>query len=412
MDDTTSAAARLGFDQRRLDRLDHHLRRYVDQGQLPAWQLAITRRGEVAHRSSYGYRDVAAAAPVGDRTLWRIYSMTKPIAAVAAMTLWEQGVFQLTDPISRWIPAFADARVYTGGSASDPETAPAREPIRVWHLLAQTSGITAGWMGTSVVDALYRKAGYGTFPPPGTTLESFSDAMARLPLLFEPGSAWGYGNSTDVLGRLIEIWTGRSLDAAIAECVTGPLGMRDTVWYAQPDHEVATLYRQDDDGRLVPLEEINRYAWEAPTMHSAGGGMLSTLSDYLRFTTMLTGEGELDGVRIVSPRTLRLMTQNHLPGDLAALCTGGFADSVFDGVGFGLGFAVVVDPLRAHSASSAGEYYWGGAASTVFWVDPAAELSVVFMTQLMAYRDGELVPRDALPLRAELRQLVYSSLTA
>jgi CubicO group peptidase (beta-lactamase class C family) len=407
---TPGAAARLGFDPARLARIDRHFTRYLEAGKIPGWQVAITRRGELAYLGSGGHRDIESRLPVTNETLWRIYSMTKPIASVAAMTFWEEGAFQLNDPISRWLPAFADARVYVKGSISDAVSVPVKEPIRVWHLLTHTSGITAGWMSTSVVDALYRDAGYGTFPPAGTTVESFADAMAALPLLFEPGTAWGYGNSTDVLGRLIELWSGQPLDAAIAERVTVPLGMTDTVWHAHAEHQLATLYRAGDDGGVTPLDEISGYAKVAPSFFAAGGGMLSTLPDYVRFTQMLLGNGTLGGVRIISPRTLRLMTQSHLSADLATLLTGGFADAVFDGVGFGLGFAVVVDPLKAHSVSSPGEYYWGGAASTVFWVDPAQELAVVFMTQLMAYQDGQLVPREALPLRGELRQLVYGSL--
>lgn len=398
-----------GFDPGRLARIDEHLGRYVDAGLLPGWQLAVTRRGEVVHMSSRGMRDLEAALPVTDRTLWRIYSMTKPIATVAAMTLWEEGAFQLADPISKWIPAFANARVYQRGSVTDAVTVPAMEPIRVWHLLSHSSGITAGWMSTSVVDALYRKAGYGTATPPGTTLESFSDAMAALPLLFQPGTAWGYGNSTDVLGRLIEIWSGRPLDEAILERVTRPLGMGDTVWAADAEHDLAALYVPGVDGSATRMDAIGDGARVRPTMLSAGGGMLSTMPDYVRFTRMLSGGGAVDGVRVLSPQTLRMMTSNHLPGDLGALCTGGFVNSVLDGVGFGLGFAVVIDPTRGHLVSNPGEYYWGGAASTLFWVDPVENITVVFMTQLMNFQNGELVPSDALPLRGELRQLVYGA---
>ncbi|MGH2835568.1 MAG: serine hydrolase domain-containing protein [Solirubrobacteraceae bacterium] len=408
--DEASAARALGFDPERLERLDRRLARYVDDGRLPGWQLAITRGAGVAHQSSYGWRDVEERLALSDRTLWRIYSMTKPIATVAAMTLWEEGAFQLSDPISRWIPAFADSRVYLRGSLSDAITVAAAEPIRVWHLLSHTSGITAGWMSTSVVDALYREAGYGTTMPPGTTLESFCDAMAALPLLFEPGAAWGYGNSTGVLGRLIEIWSGQPLGDAIVQRVTGPLGMNDSGWYARDDQELAPLYVPDDDGGLARMDAIGDYARQQPTILDAGGGMLSTLADYVRFTRMLACGGVFDDVRILSPHTLRMMTTNHLRSDLAELCTGGFANVVLDGIGFGLGFAVVTDPARSHTVANVGEYYWGGAASTVFWVDPVEQLSVVFMSQLMNFQHGQLVPSDALPLRGELRQLVYSAL--
>jgi CubicO group peptidase (beta-lactamase class C family) len=402
-------ARSLGFDPERLRRIDRYLQRYVDDGLLPGWELAITRRDEIAHLSRYGERDIEAGLPVTGETLWRIYSMTKPIASVAAMSLWEEGAFGLNDPISDWLPAFADARVYVKGSISDAVTVPATEPIRVWHLLSHTSGITAGWMSTSVVDALYRAAGFGTTLPPGTTLTSFTDAMARLPLLFEPGSAWGYGNSTDVLGRLIEIWSGQRLDVAIAERVTTPLGMPNTVWQAHEQHDLATLYGTSD-GEIVRLSELSEYAKQAPGMLGAGAGMLSTLPDYMRFTRMLAGRGTVDNVQILAPRTLQLMARNHLSSDLAELCTGGFTNLTLDGVGFGLGFGVMVDPIKSRSVSSPGEYYWGGAASTIFWVDPVERLTVVFMTQLMHFERGELVPSEALPLRDALRRLVYSAI--
>ncbi|MFC6083727.1 serine hydrolase domain-containing protein [Sphaerisporangium aureirubrum] len=405
----------LGFDRRRLARIDRHLARYVDDGRLAGWQLAITRHGTPAHLAAYGHRDREAGLPADGDTLWRVFSMTKPIASVAAMTLWEEGAFELTDPVSRWIPSFADVRVYDRGSVNDVVTVPATEPIRVWHLLSHSSGLTTGFMNTTVVDALYRRAGHAIGYPDGATLASVCDDFAALPLLFQPGTAWAYGVSTDVLGRLIEIWSGETLDTAIAERVTGPLGMNDTVWYADEKRvdRLAALYGPDSlTGRAVPLTELGARVRTPPPVMSAGGGMLSTLSDYVRFTRMLAGGGELDGVRVLSPRTLRLMTANHLSADLGALSTGGFTQTNFDGIGFGLGFAVVMDPAKSHSVASPGEYYWGGAAGTLFWIDPAEALTVVFMTQLLPVRHAQLVPSGAYPIRAQLRQLVYSSLVA
>jgi CubicO group peptidase (beta-lactamase class C family) len=400
-----------GFDPRRLDRLDRHFAGYVDDGRLAGWQLAITRRGEPVHQAAYGHRDREAGLAVDDGTVWRVYSMTKPIAAVTAMALWEEGAFQLTDPVSRWIPSFADVRVYERGSVNDPVTVPAVEPVRVWHLLSHTSGLTAGFLRTSVVDALYRRAGYDLGHPEGATLATLCDDLARLPLLFQPGSAWGYGASTDVLGRLIELWSGQPLDAAIAERVTGPLGMADTVWHTEDADRLAVLYVPDPvTGRAVRADDIGKRALSPPAVLSAGGGLLSTLPDYVRFTRMLAGGGEVDGVRVLAPRTLRLMTTNHLSADLGTLSTGGFTTTSFDGIGFGLGFAVVEDPVKSHSASSPGEYYWGGAAGTVFWVDPTEDLSVVFLTQLLNVTDSRLVTSEAHPIRAHLRQHVYSAL--
>jgi CubicO group peptidase (beta-lactamase class C family) len=395
----------LGFDEGRLARVDKHFAKYVDDGLLPGWHIAVTRRGQLVHDATYGFRDREAGLPVEPDTLWRIASMTKPITAVDAMTLWEEGVFELNDPISKWLPAFADSRVYVRGVDRTLVTAPTPEPIRVWHVLSHTSGLTAGFMRSSVVDAMYREAGYDLGGVPRASLAECVDDWARLPLLFEPGTAWGYGVSTDVLGRLIEIWTGQPLDVAIANRVLEPLGMTDTVWHCDESRasRLAALYVPDDDNQAVlsPLGDIAR---TPPRIFSGGGGLLSTMSDYLRFTQMLVGGGQLDGTQVLSPSTLRLMTGNHLPGDLGALSTGGFAETSFDGIGFGLGFAVMLDPFKSHSIANVGEYYWGGIFSTAFWVDPVEEITAVFLTQLM--------PSSTHPIRSQLRQLVYSARTS
>ena len=410
MSDVTADPASLGLDPARLARIDRHFARYVDEGLLAGWQIVVTRGGQIAHASVYGHRDAEAGLPVEADTLWRIYSMTKPITSVAAMSLWEEGHFELTDEVSRWIPAFADVRVYEKGSATKPYTVPAIEPVRVWHLLSHTSGLTYGFLNTSVVDAIYRASGYEWGSPAGTDLAGACDAWARLPLLFQPGSAWGYSVATDVLGRLVEIWSGQSLDDAIADRITKPLGMSDTRWWADPQSadgaRLAALYTPDPaTGKAVRLDAFGKAALAPPRMLSGGGGLLSTAADYERFTRMLLRGGELDGVRVLSSRTLRFMTGNHLPGDadLGALSTGGFAETTFEGVGFGLGFAVVLDPRPAKTLSSRGEFYWGGAASTAFWVDPAEEITAHFFTQLL--------PSSSHPLRSQLRQLVNSALT-
>jgi CubicO group peptidase (beta-lactamase class C family) len=392
-----------GFDPARLARLDKHFARYVDDGRLPGWQLAITRGDDVVHESTYGWRDREAGLPVESDTIWRIASMTKPITAVAAMTLWEEGVFELTDPISTWLPEFEHVRVYVKGRAHTLVTVSATEPIRVWHLLTHTSGLTAGFMRTSIVDELYREAGYEFGAPPGHDLGDCVDDWARLPLLFQPGSAWGYGVSSDVLGRLVEIWTGQPLDIAFANRVFEPLGMTDTGFSCAEAQQsrLSALYYADDAGQAAraPVSDVPLVK---PAIFSGGGGLVSTMSDYLRFTRMLVGEGGLDGTRLLAPRTVRLMASNHLGADLAAMSVGGFAETSFEGVGFGLGFAVLDDPLRSHSPASRGEFYWGGIFSTGFWVDPVDAVSCVFMTQLM--------PSSYHPIRSQLRQLVYSAL--
>ncbi|BCJ58302.1 serine hydrolase domain-containing protein [Micromonospora endophytica] len=400
-------AAQLGFDPARLARIDEHFGRYVDDGRLAGWQLVVTRRGEVAHASTYGLRDREAGAPVADDTLWRIYSMTKPITSVAAMMLWEEGRFELTDEIGRWLPEFADMRVYSKGSALKPYTVPAIEPIRVWHLLTHTAGLTYGWMQTSVVDGLYRAAGYDLYPPPEVDLAEASRVFGTLPLLFQPGTAWGYSVATDVLGRLIEVVSGQSLDTFLTDRVLRPLGMDDTCWYVDGTDtaRLAALYAADPaTGRAVRHDAIGDLAYEKPTLLSGGGGLISSAADYHRFTQALLRGGELDGVRLLAPRTVRFMTRNHLPGgqDLGTLSTGGFAETSLDGIGFGLGFAVVDDPIPSRLPSSAGEYYWGGVASTAFWIDPVEEITALFFTQL--------VPSSAWPIRPQLRQLVYSAL--
>lgn len=390
------------FDPERLARMDKHFARYVDDGRLASWHLAITDPERTLHESTYGWHDREAGLPVESDTLWRIASMTKPITSVAAMTLWEEGVFELTDPISKWLPSFADVQVYVKGADRTLVTAPSAEPIRVWHLLSHTSGLTAGFMRGTVVSELYREAGYEFAAPPHPSIAECVEDWAKLPLLFEPGTAWGYGVSTDVLGRLVEIWSGQSLDVAIANRVLDPLGMVDTVWWCDESRHarLPALYYADEAGAAVrsPYGDVVKHQ---PAILSGGGGLLSTMSDYLRFCRMLLNHGQLDGTRVLSPRTLHLMAQNHLDGDLGTLSTGGFAETTFAGVGFGFGFAVLVDPLKAHSPANAGEYYWGGMASTAFWVDPVDEVACVFMTQLM--------PSSTHPIRSQLRQLVHSA---
>ncbi|WP_446218733.1 serine hydrolase domain-containing protein [Micromonospora sp. IBHARD004] len=398
---------RIGFDPARLARIDEHFGRYVDDGRLAGWQIVVTRRGEIAHSSTYGLRDREAGAPVEADTLWRIYSMTKPITSVAAMMLWEEGRFELNDPISRWLPEFADVRVYDKGSVLKPYTVPAVEPIRVWHLLTHTAGLTYGFAQSTVVDGLYRAAGFDLGVPAGADLATASAGLARLPLLFQPGTGWNYSVSTDVLGRLVEVVSGQRLDEFFTERILRPLGMTDTRWWVdEPDAKrLAALYTPHPaTGQAVRADGVGRWALAEPSWLSGGGGLVSTAADYHRFTQFLLRGGELDGVRLLAPRTLRFMTRNHLPGDrdLASFDPEGFAETVLDGIGFGLGFAVVLDPVPARVPSSVGEFYWGGLASTAFWVDPAEEVTALLFTQLM--------PSSTYPLRSQLRQLVYSAL--
>jgi CubicO group peptidase (beta-lactamase class C family) len=360
----------------------------------------------VVHSSVYGRRDIEAGMPVTPDTLWRIYSMTKPITSVAAMLLWEEGLFELTDEISRWLPEFADVRVYEKGSATRPYTVPAIEPIRVWHLLTHTSGLTYGFTQTSVVDALYRAAGWDVMAPPGVDLAAACRTWASLPLLFQPGTKWGYSCATDVLGRLVEVVSGQPLADFIQQRILTPLGMTDTRWWVGPEDQdrLAALYIPTADGGTVRFNAIGDEALREPTLYAGGAGLISTAGDYHRFTTFLLNEGTYEGRRVLGSRTVRFMTRNHLPGgaDLAQLNTGGFAETILDGVGFGLGFAVVLDPVATRVPNSVGQYYWGGMASTGFFVDPAEMLTVMLFTQLM--------PSSTYALRPQLRQMVYSAL--
>jgi CubicO group peptidase (beta-lactamase class C family) len=395
----------VGFDPDRLGRIDRHYRRYVDDGRLAGWTVVVTRHGRVAHMTHHGRRDLEADRPVTDDTLWRIYSMTKPITSVAAMMLYEQGALELTDPVSRFIPAFADARVYRAGSALNAATVPATEPVRVWHLLTHTSGLTYGFHHAHPVDEMYRLQGYEYSVPPGVDLAAACEVFARMPLLFQPGTEWNYGVSTDVLGRVVEVASGQPLDAFFAEHILGPLGMDDTVWsVAEADLDrLATLYMAGPDG-LVPNRTLGVEATRPPTLFAGGGGLVSSAGDYHRFTQMLLRGGELEGTRLLGPRTVAYMTRNHLPGgaDLETIGRPIFAESSFRGTGFGLGFSTVVDATEGKVLTSPGEYAWGGLASTAFYVDPVEDVTAMFFTQFL--------PSSTYPIRSQLRALVQQAL--
>jgi CubicO group peptidase (beta-lactamase class C family) len=396
----------VGFDAARLARIDRHFRRYVDDGLLAGWTVAVTRRGRVAHLSHHGLRDLEAGLPVTDDTIWRIYSMTKPVTSVAAMMLYEQGALELTDPVARFIPSFADVRVYNAGPALAPSTVPVSEPVRVWHLLTHTSGLTYGFHHAHPVDEMYRLRGFEYSVPPGVDLAGACDLLAELPLLFQPGGEWNYGVSTDVLGRVVEVASGQRFDAYLDEHVLGPLGMDETGWsVGEADLDrLATLYMRGPDGALAANATLGEEATRPPLLHAGGGGLVSTAGDYHRFTQMLLRGGELDGVRLLGPRTVAFMTRNHLPGgaDLEEIGRPNFAESSFRGVGFGLGFSTVVDVAAGKVLTSPGEYAWGGMASTAFFVDPVEEVTAMFFTQF--------VPSSTYPIRPRLRALVAQAL--
>ncbi|GAA4551105.1 serine hydrolase domain-containing protein [Amycolatopsis samaneae] len=398
--------AEVGFDAERLKRIDRHFARYVDNGQLPGWLAVVSRHGRIAHLSAYGERDVEASAPVEADTLWRVFSMTKPVTSVAAMMLVEEGLIELTDPISAWLPEFAEPRVYVKGSSLRPLTEPATEPIRLWHLLTHTAGLTYGFFHEHPVDAMYREAGFDWSTPPGVDLADCVRQWAALPLAFQPGSEWNYSVATDVLGRLVEVVSGKPLDEFFAERIFGPLGMTDTGFVAGDADRVAAIYTpHPGTGRIVRAPAFDGWARSRPACLSGGGGLVSTAGDYHRFTQLLLRRGELDGVRLLGPRTVDLMASNHLPGhaDLEEFGRPVFSESPMHGHGFGLGFSVLEDPVKAKTLASAGEIAWGGAASTAFWVDQDEDLTVAFYTQLL--------PSSTYPIRTRLRQLVYQALT-
>jgi len=404
---TTIDPDEVGLDAERLSNIARHFDGYVERGQLAGYLATVARGGEVAYVALGGFADTETARPMEADALFRIYSMTKPITQVAAMRLWEEGRFELTDPIAPILGCFDDMEIFVGGTPEAPELAPAAEPIRIWHLMTHMAGLTYGFQHTHPVDAIYRAAGYDFGSPRGATIAQACEDWARLPLLFEPGSSWNYSVATDVLGRVIEVLTGEPLDVALRRLVLDPLGMDETDFYAPEDRadRLAQLYIPDMANNMAayPVPEMGP-ARAKPAMLSGGGGLVSTAADYKRFTGMLLAGGELDGVRLLSPRTLDYMTRNHLPGDedLESMAQDSFSETGYAGVGFGLGFAVVTDARLSKVPTSEGSFSWGGAASTAFWVDPLEGLEVSFFTQLL--------PSGTHPLRSQLSQLVYSSI--
>lgn len=399
--------AEAGFDAKRLARIDTHFARYVDDGLLPGWLILVSRAGKIVHIGRYGQRDMENSLPIEQDTLFRIHSMTKPITAVAAMMLYEEGAFELKDPVSRFIPAFGDVRVYRSGSALKPVTEPVMEPIRIWHLLTHTAGLTYGFHNAHPVDALYRAAGFDLGPPERMDLATCCETWASLPLLFQPGAEWNYSVASDVLGRIIEVISGVTLDQFFAQRIFQPLGMSDTrFWISEEESSrLAALYSpQPKTLQALRNKAIDRIRWDPPAACLGGDGLVSTAADYHRFTQMLLRGGELDGVRLLSNRTVRYMTRNHLPGgaDLENFGRPLFAETTFEGIGYGLGFSVSLDPVANKVLSSPGEFAWGGAASTAFFVDPAEKITALFFTQLF--------PSTTHSLRPQLRQLIYQAL--
>ncbi|WP_439102564.1 serine hydrolase domain-containing protein [Congregibacter sp.] len=399
-------AVAAGLCEKRLARVGEHLdRSYVKPGKITGCLTAVLRGGQLAYLQGLGDRDRERQLPMTTDTLFRIYSMTKPIVSLALMTLWERGLFTLDDPVHRFIPAWKDLRVREGGAWPEFQTRQVDRPMRIRDLLTHQSGLTYDFMQTTEIDRAYRKMKVA-WPSKNYTLDDMIEQLATLPLEFSPGERWNYSVATDVVGFLIERISGQSLPEYLRAVIFEPLGMRDTAFSPREDQldRFASCYTRDAQKRVVLQDDAQASRYMDRSFYSGGGGLVSTVEDYLRFCQMLLGGGAANGQRIIGRKTLELMVANHLPGgaDLASVAMAGFTETDHEGVGFGLGFASKVDPVKNGYPASRGSYYWGGMASTLFWVDPAEELAVVFMTQL--------IPSSTFNFRGQLEALVYAAL--
>jgi len=397
----------VGMSSARLGNVSRLVRRYIDDGRLPGALSLVARRGRIVHFETYGNMDDARQKAVQPDTIFRFYSMTKPIVSVGLMMLYEEGLFQLEDPASKFIPELKNLKVITGGTREDFQTRDPSREMTVRDLLMHTSGLI-GRDSPTTVGSLYRRAGIkgldSDFP-----LRELPARLEKIPLQVDPGTQWIYGISTDLVGLLCEVLSGLPLDQYLQERVLGPLGMVDTA-FSVPSSKLdrfAACYGPEPSGspryKLVDDPETSGYS-QPRTYFSGSGGLVSTAGDYYRFCSMLLNGGELDRVRILGPRTLQLMTLNHLPGgkDLATVAQSA-GETAREGIGFGLGFAVLLDPAVAQIIGTPGEFYWGGAASTAFFVSPAEEMIMIFLTQLR--------PSSTYPIRRELRSTIYSAIT-
>ena len=392
----------VGLSPSRLARIGQHFNGYVDQGKLPGYLVMVARRGQLAYLHHYGLADVERQQPIAQDTIFRIYSMTKPITSVALLQLYEQGCFQLDNPVSRFIPAFKDLDVYAGHDHNGGiyRTDADRE-MTMRDLFTHTAGLTYGNKADHPIEALYqeRKLSEGS-------LADLVEKLSTVPLLFSPGTQWNYSFATDVLGYLVEVISGQGLDQYFAAHILGPLGMVDTGFHVPTaQHQRFAANYGPQDGKLQLIDDPTTSSYRQPPARcSGGGGLVSTCADYFRFAQMLLNKGELDGVRILGRKTVELMTRNHMPnnGDLASMGVPVFSETTYSGIGFGLGVSVMLNPAKAQILGSPGEYAWGGAASTAFWVDPVEEQIVIFLTQLM--------PSSTYPIRRELRVLTYSAI--
>jgi CubicO group peptidase (beta-lactamase class C family) len=402
-----------GFSAERLERITDHLNRsYIDNGKIAGCQVLVARHGHAAYFKSLGKMDNERNKPVQADTIFRLYSMTKPITSVALMTLYERGYFQLNDPVHRFVPEWRDHRVWIAGDGAAMETVRPNRPVSMRDMLSHTGGLTYGSMLVALgapddrhpVDKVYAQVGVRRGD--GETLNQFVKKLGRVPLRYQPGERWMYSLSTDVCGALVEIISGKRFDKFLQEEIFEPLKMKDTSFTVDKSKlsRFAACYRRGPDKKLELTDDPERSTYlKEPTFFSGGGGLTGTTHDYWRFCEMLRRGGELDGAHILGPRTIDLMHQNHLKDgkDLTDLAIAAFSETANEGVGFGLGFATVLDTVKSGSIA-AGDYYWGGAASTIFWVDQKEDLVLVFMTQLM--------PSGSFNFRGQLKSIIYSSI--
>lgn len=399
-----------GFDPKRLGIIESFLGSYLDKEKLPNWGLSIIRHGQIIYENWQGTSAFDGGFIPDRHSIYRIYSMTKPITSIGLMMLFEQGKFQLTDPVSKFIPSFKNLHVFDSGTSREYTVRKADREMTIHDLLTHQSGLTYDFMMDSPVDALYRNSKINGARSEKYDLATFCDRVAELPLVFSPGEAWNYSVSTDICGRLIEIISGQSLDQYFHEKIFAPLGMNDTMFTIEDDKISRLTHNYNRDplsGQIKLADSPDKTIYRPGRLFlSGGGGLLSTMNDYTRFCEFLRCGGVLEGVRLLSPHTLIKMRSNHLPNNETMMqrARGTFSEVSYGGTGFGLGFSVVINPIETPTVSFAGNYSWGGLASTFFWNDPENDLSVVFLTQLM--------PSGAYPLRPQLQQLVYGALIA
>jgi CubicO group peptidase (beta-lactamase class C family) len=397
-----TSAERAGFHPNRLNRITGHIQsNYIDNEKIAGCQVLVSRRGVPAYYRSFGKMDLERDKPMADDTIFRIYSMSKPITSIALMQLYEQGYFQLNDPIYRACPQFREQEVWLEGEGEAMQTRAPHSPITFRHVLNHSAGFTYG-ATAHPVDRVYRELGIRRTE--SETLADFMNNIAKVPLRYDPGAAWMYSYATDVCGGLVEAISGKPFDQYLQEHIFAPLGMTDTAFYVKDTERLAANYSRKKDKSLRLIDDPATSAYTSdPDFKSGGGGLVGTTADYYRFCEMLRRGGELDGERIIGSRTLEMMRMNHLPGnqDLTQLAIGTFSETANEGIGFGLGFATTLDQVSAGSLGP-GDFYWGGAASTIFWVDPIEDLNVIFMTQFM--------PSNTFNFRGQLKNIVYSAI--